>query len=244
MAGNYDKWTLLKAVELIFVIACAICKRATDVEAYRLSLYLQKLSREWSLLNNVTWGSFGASFADATYGGYTVITTILLIGRLAGELPTHRRVTELIFLGIGALFYIILGGLELAAIDSLPPNLVDNGIILGTLSLITAGLFLIDMGGPKAVKPIKPSQLAAELARREYSSHPSATTMEPQTYKIEQETKAKLEHPEKVIIKELKDVQHRNGDLNGNGLKKDMGDGRDEVGFRRMSEDPPKRRIW
>lgn len=89
--------------------ACLVTKRATDVESYRLFLYLQKISREWRLLTNVTWGSLGSSFADATYGGYLIITAILFITRLTGEIPTYKRVSEYLFLGLGAILFIILG---------------------------------------------------------------------------------------------------------------------------------------
>lgn len=37
--------------------------------------------------------------------------------------------------------------------DSVPPDLVDNAAIVGTVSLVTGALFLLDMGGPKARKP-------------------------------------------------------------------------------------------
>lgn len=39
--------------------------------------------------------------------------------------------------------------MELAALESLPSDLVDNAAILATLSLITAALFLLDLAGPK-----------------------------------------------------------------------------------------------
>lgn len=81
----------------------------TDEEAARLFLYLQKMSREWSLLNNVTWGRIGAALGDAAYGGYVIITIALLIGKLAGELPTAKRAAEITFLLIGATLFIILG---------------------------------------------------------------------------------------------------------------------------------------
>lgn len=42
------------------------------------------------------------------------------------------------------------GSLSYAALDSVPHDLVDNAAIVGTVSLVTAGLFLLDMGGPKA----------------------------------------------------------------------------------------------
>lgn len=72
-------------------------------------LYLQKVSREWSLLNNITWSRVGAALADATYGGYLIITFALFIGRLFGELPTRKRITEYILLGIGLILFAVLG---------------------------------------------------------------------------------------------------------------------------------------
>ncbi|KAJ3645961.1 hypothetical protein Zmor_023577 [Zophobas morio] len=152
MGANFDRWTVLKLLEVASTVACLIFKSITDDEASRLFLYLQKLSREWSLLNNVTWGSVGAAVANVTYGGYFIITAALFIGRLTGELPTQRRITEFVLLGVGTILFIVLGSLEFAALDSVPQDLVDNAAVIGTLSLVTAALFLLDMGGPKARK--------------------------------------------------------------------------------------------
>lgn len=41
----------------------------------------------------------------------------------------------------------------------MPPNLVDNAAILGTLCVVTGALFLLDMGGPKAKKDVPPAQI-------------------------------------------------------------------------------------
>ncbi|KAK4873713.1 hypothetical protein RN001_013073 [Aquatica leii] len=169
---GFDKWALLKVFEVGFAIACLVAKRVTDSEATRLFLYLQKLSREWSLLNNVTWDKVGAAVADATYGGYVLITLGLLFGKIAGEIPTSRRVLETFLLGIGALLYIILGSLEFAALDSVPPDLVDNAAVLGSLSLITAVLFLIDLGGPRA-KKTSSKPLKIEVASKPLSVSPN-----------------------------------------------------------------------
>lgn len=86
-----------------------ICKTVSDDEAQRLFLYLQKISREWSLLNQVTWDKYGSSAADATYGGYVIITFALMVGKLSSELPTTKRVSEYILLVIGIILYAVLG---------------------------------------------------------------------------------------------------------------------------------------
>lgn len=39
------------------------------------------INREWGLLHNITWSSAGNSFANITYGGFTLITTLMLIAR-------------------------------------------------------------------------------------------------------------------------------------------------------------------
>ncbi|XP_050297747.1 uncharacterized protein LOC126737085 isoform X2 [Anthonomus grandis grandis] len=152
---KFDKWTILSIVEVLLVLACLVFKRVTDDEARSAFLYLQKLSREWSLLTNVTWDRVGNAVAYATYGGYLIITAALLFGKLFEELPTKRRITEWILLGVGAVLFIVLGSLAFASIDSVTPSLVDNAAILGTLSVVTGALFLLDMGAPKA-KPYTP----------------------------------------------------------------------------------------
>jgi hypothetical protein len=53
---------------------------------------------------------------------------------------------EKFFLGMGALLFIIVGSLVYASLDSVPPELVDNAAVLGTLALVTGLLFLLDIG--------------------------------------------------------------------------------------------------
>lgn len=124
-------------------------------------------------MNSITWDKVGDAVANATYGGFVIITGALFIGKLTRDLPTYKRITEFILLLIGAIFYVVLGryhfcnaamlkknnffrftgSLEFASLESIPPDLIDNAAVLGTLSLITASLFLLDLGGPKAKKP-------------------------------------------------------------------------------------------
>lgn len=150
---QFNRWTFLKLVEVGFVVVCLTFKRVTDDEASRVFLYLQKVSREWSLLNNITWSKVGAAVADTTYGGYLIITAALFLGHLFGELPTTSRITEYILLAVGTILFTVMGSLSFAALDSVPANLVDNAAIVGTFSLVVAALFLLDMGGPKRRSP-------------------------------------------------------------------------------------------
>lgn len=53
------------------------------------------------------------------------------------------------------------GGLELASLDSVPNKLVVNASILGSLSLVVAILFLIDLMGPRVYTATRPSQTDA-----------------------------------------------------------------------------------
>ncbi|XP_063825479.1 uncharacterized protein LOC135075038 [Ostrinia nubilalis] len=153
-----DKWVALKIVEFVLCVACLVTKRVSADDEVRLSLLLQKLSREWSLLTSVTWDSVGGAFADAVYGGYVIITFGLVLARIFQEIPKGRRILEGIFLGFGMLFFIILGGLELASLDSVPKKLVVNASVLGTLSLVVAALFLLDLMGPRVYTATKQAQ--------------------------------------------------------------------------------------
>uniref|UniRef100_A0A2A4K5N1 MARVEL domain-containing protein n=1 Tax=Heliothis virescens TaxID=7102 RepID=A0A2A4K5N1_HELVI len=153
-----DKWVALKIVEFLMCVACLVTKRISQDDEARLALLLQKLSREWSLLTSVTWDSVGGAFADAIYGGYVIITFGLIVARVFQEIPRGRRILEGYFLGFGMLFFLILGGLELASLDSVPRSLVTNASVLGSFSLIVAALFLIDLMGPRIYTSTQNSQ--------------------------------------------------------------------------------------
>ncbi|CAG4975507.1 unnamed protein product [Colias eurytheme] len=154
----FDKWVALKIIEFLFCVACLVAKRVSSDDEARLALLLQKLSREWSLLNSITWDSAGSSFADATYGGYVIITFSLIFARAFQEIPKGRRILEGILLGVGLLLFIVLGGLELASLDAVPESLTVNACVLGALSLAVAALFLLDLMGPRVYTATRPSQ--------------------------------------------------------------------------------------
>ncbi|XP_066153405.1 uncharacterized protein [Euwallacea fornicatus] len=182
-----DRWTILRIIEVILVVACLIFKRVTDDEARSLFYYLQKRSREWGWLNNITWDRVGSSVADATFGGYTIITIALLFGKIFGELPTRKRVMEWTFLFVGAVLFITIGSLAFASIESIPRDLIDNAAIMGTLALVTGALFLLDMGSPKKRKSSPPAQIqqvqteTIEIKKKLQEPDISAQTKE-QTY--------------------------------------------------------------
>lgn len=50
------------------------------------------------------------------------------------------------------------GGLELASLDSVPHNLIVNASVLGSLSLIVAALFLVDLMAPRIYTSTRTSQ--------------------------------------------------------------------------------------
>ncbi|XP_065213800.1 uncharacterized protein LOC135840965 [Planococcus citri] len=144
MAGC-DKWAFFKALEVVLCLSSLLYKWWTDEEASRLYFYLEKRSREWPLLRNVTWNQAGSWFADVTFGGYTIITIALLIAHVIGELR-HTRKTELFLLGIGSLLFFGCGCMIITSFDNVPESLFDNAIILGLLAIITGFVFLIDIG--------------------------------------------------------------------------------------------------
>ncbi|KAJ8922940.1 hypothetical protein NQ315_001485 [Exocentrus adspersus] len=228
MGVNFDRWTVLKLIEVVLVLVCLVFKRVTDDEASRLSLYLQKLSREWSLLNNVTWSRVGEAVADATYGGYLIITAALFIGRLLGELPTYKRIMEFIFLGVGSLLFVVLGSLSFAALDSVPPDLVDNAAVVGTVSLVTGALFLLDMGGPKRRKPT-PIQ---SKTRRPSKQPPEAKSISQQVQDIEKQ----LEQSERAHL------DKSNGKARQNGVVLEVEMTKNLRGYQKVKDEFPTRK--
>lgn len=64
----------------------------------------------------MTWDKVGNAVADATYGGYVIVTGALFIGKLTGDLPTMKRITEIVLLLVGALFYVVLGTYTFATV--------------------------------------------------------------------------------------------------------------------------------
>ncbi|XP_043521699.1 uncharacterized protein LOC122534793 [Frieseomelitta varia] len=139
----WNRKVFIRIIEVILCIACVVALRITNDESRRVFHYLRSRSREWSLLNNVTWGAIGAALATATCGGYIIVTTGLLIAAATGEL--NGRKTEIFFLGLGVILFAIVGALSMASIENVPEDLIDNAAIFGALCLLTALVFIADL---------------------------------------------------------------------------------------------------
>ncbi|CAG5093667.1 Protein of unknown function [Cotesia congregata] len=139
----WNKKVFIKIIEVLLCIACTVALRVTDDESRRVFNFLRYRSREWALLNNVTWGTIGAALATATCGGYVIITAGLLLAVATGEL--RGRKTELFLLGLGVILFGIIGALSLASIENVPNDLIDNAAVLGALCLITGLVFIADI---------------------------------------------------------------------------------------------------
>lgn len=128
-------------------------------------------------------------------------------------------------------FYLFLGSLSFAALDSVPHDLVDNAAIVGTVSLVTAGLFLLDMGGPKAKKP----RSEEKMKKKKSSESSQRKSISQQLYDIERgienSEKKHLDTFEKIKKKPLKEMNGVNGNGTKNGAWKDNG----------MEMEPPKK---
>ncbi|XP_049539018.1 uncharacterized protein LOC125953455 [Anopheles darlingi] len=140
---------VIKFLELLGCVACVITKIITDHESRRVFVRNQKLSREWSLIHNITWSSGGNAFTNIVYGGYTIVIALMLITRCV-DAKTRPNLFEKIVLSLGTLLFFAAGGLVFASIDQVHPDLHDNAIILGCLSFLVAILFVIDLADPLA----------------------------------------------------------------------------------------------
>lgn len=80
----------------------------------------------------------------------------------------------IIFVGEGVKHFLIFlqrlllpGSLSFASIEHVPHYLIDNASVLGALSIITALLFLIDLGAPRAKKARKAPKTQARATQIE-----------------------------------------------------------------------------
>ncbi|XP_058797843.1 DDB1- and CUL4-associated factor 5 isoform X2 [Phymastichus coffea] len=188
----WNRKVFIRIIEVLLCIACVIALRVTDDESRRVFHYLRNRSREWSLLNNVTWGAVGSAFSSATCAGYLIVTIGLLIAAASGEL--RGRKTEVFFLGLGVILFGIVGGLALSSIDSVPIDLIDNAVILGVLCLVTALVFIADMLMKPRYKKKKHDATQTTSAKEQGKQYVTTTTMTINSEKEKQSSASGTKH--------------------------------------------------
>ncbi|XP_022192496.2 uncharacterized protein LOC111050469 [Nilaparvata lugens] len=140
-----DLVALLKSCELLLCLVLFAYRVWTEWETLQVFYALEKQSREWPLANNFVRDRRNAIFTETTLGAYTLVCAGLLIGHVTGEL-NNARITESFLLVLGTLLFLLMGGIFLTNVDDVPYQLVSNNIILGVLAILTAILFLLDIG--------------------------------------------------------------------------------------------------
>lgn len=129
------------------------------------------------------------------------------------------------------------GILELASLDAVPPQLEDNAAMLGILSLITAVLFVIDLGAPKAKPSTRTQSPLARMTSKSSIHHsPRPTPQQPQSYAIESEM-ADIERRKLEEYERQKMLKDQNGQSDQNGYKSSQ-----QNGYQKMKEGKPKPR--
>lgn len=154
-------------------------------------------------------------------------------------------------MGVGAVLFIILGenqnilmiffeklnffsgSLEFASLDSVPENLVDNAAVIGTLSLVTAALFLLDMGGPKARSTPTVQQQQTPLKIIHKPTEQKITSQ--QIYNIEKDAAENQKERKEDDAKQTK-----NGHLMGAIKLPDAGGRYRDNMYKKMKEEKPK----
>lgn len=179
----------IRIIEVVLCIACVVALRVTNDESRRVFHYLRSRSREWSLLNNVTWGAIGAALATATCGGYIIITTGLLIAAATGELSGRK--TEVFFLGLGVILFGIVGALSMASIENVPEDLIDNAAVFGALCLLTALVFIADLLMSTPKKKIEQA-IAKHLTNKKGKSQAVSSAMTEKESKFSEASSPKV----------------------------------------------------
>lgn len=120
--------------------------------------------------------------------------------------------------------------MEFASLDAVPARLIDNAAVLGSLSLVTALLFLLDLGGPRARKKSTQSQTVNKVTDKQ------TEVSAPQNGDI----------GEKPILKtnvKYIEVQEKRKDALKKPEKEKNGQKSMQNGYKKMKENPSGRRF-
>ncbi|XP_001959449.3 uncharacterized protein LOC6494906 [Drosophila ananassae] len=170
----------IKVLQLIATVAGLILKRWSDKYSERVFTINQKQSREWLLLNNLSWTREGDDFSTLTFVGYTFIASVLLLTRIIDGASNYST-CEVILLTCGVLFFTVEGLLKFFALEELPEELTTYAYSLGALSFFCAALFSLDLMLFKNLLKIKNSsaqtdQIKETVALKVYNLSQEAKT--------------------------------------------------------------------
>ncbi|XP_017018461.1 uncharacterized protein [Drosophila kikkawai] len=128
----------------IATVAALIVKRLSDKHSERVFFSNKKQSREWTLLNSISWTKESDDFGTLTFVGYTFIAAVLLLTRIIDQTSNYGT-CEIVLLTCGVLFFTIEGLLIFFTVEQLPQDLLVYAYSLGGLCFICAALFTLDL---------------------------------------------------------------------------------------------------
>ncbi|XP_011206133.1 uncharacterized protein LOC105228148 [Bactrocera dorsalis] len=140
--GWFSFSILLAFLELVISFAALIAKKITDSQGEQVFKRNQKLSTEWSLLNNLNWSQAGNDFSIIVYGGYTFIAGVFLLSRIKAN---KFEMCEKTLLYCGTIFFVTQACLVFGTLEYIPDDIQINALVLGTLSVMGSLLFFIDI---------------------------------------------------------------------------------------------------
>ncbi|KAH8320984.1 hypothetical protein KR067_012900, partial [Drosophila pandora] len=184
----------------IATVAGLILKRWSDKYSERVFTINKKQSREWLLLNNLSWTREGDDFSTLTFVGYTFIASVFLLTRIIDGASNYST-CEVILLTCGVLFFTVegivgfnevisydyhfiekfLGLLKFFALEELPDELTTYAYSLGALSFFCAALFALDLMLFKNLLKIKNSSAQTDQIKETVALKVYNLSQEPKT---------------------------------------------------------------
>ena len=131
----------------------------------------------------------------------------------------------------------------MAALDSLPDDLIDNAAVLGTLSLITAALFILDLAGPRAKTPKRnatETKKVTETKSQKTEIYDIEKEIEPvERIQLESEKTSKTNDTKEVTTTLKNGLNHNSGPNGQNNINQGQ-----QIGYKRMKNKPNKFDIY
>ncbi|XP_033154928.1 uncharacterized protein LOC117137540 [Drosophila mauritiana] len=169
-----------KVLQLIATVAALIVKRLSDKHSERVFAINKKQSREWTLLNSISWSKEGDDFGTLTFVGYTFIAAVLLLTRIIGGTSNYGT-CEIILLTCGVLFFTIEGLLIFFTVEQLSEDLLVFAYALGALCFVCAALFALDLMFFKNLLKLRDSTAQTDQSKETVALKVYNLSQEPKT---------------------------------------------------------------